>query len=382
MSITWAQVATPWDNQTQLNAVIQIGSRIVIAGSSLDCLPGGATIYTSDDGGVTWAARPSPFDTNASCLESVTAFAYSAALDRLAAIGNDQLGINQICYSDDHGDTWTGSGTLPDAANCIARDDSQGLFVIGTGTTTKGIYTSPDAITWTGRTTPWDGGTFTAILGICFAGGTINKWVAVGCDDAGNSALTAPDPTSTWTIVASGPFDGPPPGAFPTQGGQSVASDGSVIVGGGFDQGAGSVPLVSVSPDAATWIPKATSLDGANGYAKAVAFGAISILVGGNNGVVESADNGASWAPNASFPIIPSTSSYTGCNGLSCGATPAFAVGDNDDLTVTAAKGAPGYTPIPPPETVYSRVYGIQIALSDDGVEQVTTLGTSLDGFA
>jgi hypothetical protein len=41
-----------------------------------------------------------------------------------------------------------------------------------------------------------------------------------------------------------------------------------------------------------------------------------------------------------------------------------------------------GYTPVPPPETVYSRVYGIQITLSDDGVEQVAQLVTSLDGFA
>jgi hypothetical protein len=41
-----------------------------------------------------------------------------------------------------------------------------------------------------------------------------------------------------------------------------------------------------------------------------------------------------------------------------------------------------GYTPVPPPEVVYSRVYGIQITLSDDGVEQVSQLVTSLDGFA
>jgi hypothetical protein len=40
-------------------------------------------------------------------------------------------------------------------------------------------------------------------------------------------------------------------------------------------------------------------------------------------------------------------------------------------------------SPIPPaPDVVYSRVYGIQIALSDDGVEQVTSLVTSLDGIA
>ncbi len=40
-----------------------------------------------------------------------------------------------------------------------------------------------------------------------------------------------------------------------------------------------------------------------------------------------------------------------------------------------------GYTPIPPPDVVYSRVYGIQITLSDDGVEQVAQLVTSQDGF-
>jgi len=32
-------------------------------------------------------------------------------------------------------------------------------------------------------------------------------------------------------------------------------------------------------------------------------------------------------------------------------------------------------------EVVYTRIYGIQIALSDDGVEQVTQLVTSPDGF-
>ncbi len=41
-----------------------------------------------------------------------------------------------------------------------------------------------------------------------------------------------------------------------------------------------------------------------------------------------------------------------------------------------------GYVPIPPPVVVYSRVYGIQITLSDDGVEQVAQLVTSLDGFS
>lgn len=36
---------------------------------------------------------------------------------------------------------------------------------------------------------------------------------------------------------------------------------------------------------------------------------------------------------------------------------------------------------VPPPVLIYTRIYGIQISLSDDGVEQVTSLVTSQDGF-
>ncbi len=50
--------------------------------------------------------------------------------------------------------------------------------------------------------------------------------------------------------------------------------------------------------------------------------------------------------------------------------------------TVGDVSAVPGYTPIPPPTVTYSRVYGIQITLSDDGVEQVAQLVTSQDGFA
>ncbi len=48
---------------------------------------------------------------------------------------------------------------------------------------------------------------------------------------------------------------------------------------------------------------------------------------------------------------------------------------------VSVVDGPCGYTPIPPPTVTYSRVYGIQITLSDDGVEQVAQLVTSQDGF-
>jgi len=48
----------------------------------------------------------------------------------------------------------------------------------------------------------------------------------------------------------------------------------------------------------------------------------------------------------------------------------------------TSQSGDVSVVPAPaPPEVVYTRIYGIQIALSDDGVEQVTALITSQDGF-
>ncbi len=50
-------------------------------------------------------------------------------------------------------------------------------------------------------------------------------------------------------------------------------------------------------------------------------------------------------------------------------------------LTETVTVTVRGSAPAPPLEIVYSRVYGIELTLTDDGVEQVSRLVTSLDGF-
>ncbi len=50
-------------------------------------------------------------------------------------------------------------------------------------------------------------------------------------------------------------------------------------------------------------------------------------------------------------------------------------------VTETVTVTVSGTTPVPPLEIVYSRVYGIELTLTDDGVEQVSRLVTSLDGF-
>ncbi len=47
----------------------------------------------------------------------------------------------------------------------------------------------------------------------------------------------------------------------------------------------------------------------------------------------------------------------------------------------TVTVSVSGTAPVPPLEIVYSRVYGIELTLTDDGVEQVSRLVTSLDGF-
>jgi hypothetical protein len=369
MTAIWSPINTPFDGHNPALAVIQIGARIVIGGSgSLDCM-GGTTIYTSVSSGATWDPRASPFDVAADCFSTINGFAYSENLDRLVAVGNDNAGVNEICYSDDQGDTWTGAGQIGNGSPaCIARDDGQGLFVAGTTVgSTRNIFTSTDGITWTSRSTPWNSSGW--VMGLCYAGGSINKWVAVGMNAAGTkTAMTAVDATSTWTEVTSGPFDG---GASPRMGG-GVAFDGTNLVAVTYRT---RTPAISTSSDAATWVNVSSALDGAEGHT--VAASSALMLAGGVNGVVASTDHGATWG-SASTLV---TSSYCDppCVGLSIGASYAVAVGATGDLSTTAAI----YTDAPPPPNpTYSRVYGIQITLSDDGVEQVSQLITSLDGFA
>jgi hypothetical protein len=55
---------------------------------------------------------------------------------------------------------------------------------------------------------------------------------------------------------------------------------------------------------------------------------------------------------------------------------------DGDSPSVAVGYGIAFVSDAPPPSSVsYSRVYGIELTLTDDGVEQVSRLVTSQDGF-
>lgn len=314
MPVAWSDLTTPFDDWSPVDAVIQIGPRIVIAPTS--SLLGGETIYTSDDGGATWDYRVSPFDGGATPNQ----FAYSLALDRLVCVSAEL-----ICYSDDQGDTWTSVGDQG-VVHCVAVDDSEGLFVAGLASETNNILTSPDGIVWTPRSTPWNG-SGGVVHGVCYAAGSINEWVAVGHGDTNKSAMSAPDPTSTWTSVASGPFDS----GTALRGGNSVAFDGTVLVAtANYDS---ATTAVSVSSDGATWAGQTTDLDGA--AAVGLAASSDLILAGGPAGIVESDDNGTTWTA-ASGPL----SGLTGCLTISIGDDYSIAGGVNDAGDVTAATSA------------------------------------------
>jgi len=191
-------------------------------------------------------------------------------------------------YSPD-GSSWT-TATMPTFSNGsgqtwtdVAFSPPLGLFVaIGSGgsNNNNALATSPDGITWTGRSIP-QANTWRSI---CWAGGTINLFVAVS-EDGTNRVMTSPDGT-TWTVQTAA----------------SASAWKSVAYSEDLDMlcAVGSSNVIMTSTNATSWTSQTGPASSKNWNSVVWASGAIQKFVaiasgaGGSNDEMYSS-NGTSW---------------------------------------------------------------------------------------
>jgi hypothetical protein len=253
--LTWTERANP--SFQNLNGIIsaELGSpsvtRLVAIGNSDGFGAGGgdAIILTSDDHGVTWTERASTRNT------SLIGIAWSGSL--FVAVGGLFGSTNSYCVTSPDGITWTervieypGSptpqaGTLQD----VAWSDDLGLFCavglmpFGSPTVTKGIFTSPDGITWTDRTHPKG----SDLYSITWAKDD-RLFIAFGNADGTDAyIITSPDGIN-WTERSN-------PKSVHLQG--AADWNGSIVVAVGTLEAAGDTYLIT-SSDGINWVERAT----------------------------------------------------------------------------------------------------------------------------
>ena len=194
-------------------------------------------------------------------------------------------GFNEMFYSVDAAGWSNASVDLPSGTfipRSIAWSPDLGLFVaVGGGTSPYIIETSPDGMTWTGRS---HGGTFAGDWrGVCWSSG-LGLFVAVGADDANDNVQTSPDGV-TWTPrTLAGGFVGSLIAC--------AAKNDLVIVAGYTTPGFASE--WQTSPDGINWtqqIAPTAELANAATYREDLGL----FVVVGNNGNIQTSPDGTTW---------------------------------------------------------------------------------------
>ncbi len=317
----------------------------------------GDAIQTSDDGGETWTSRPC-------VLDGVLDVVRSESLGLFVAAGSGGFGF--IAYSSD-GIAWTANIDLfgiIDNAICVVWDESQGLFVAGFehfshNLTAKTIATSTDGIAWTPATTDWEGA-FAQVSGIVYSA-ALGLWIATGIGGGTTptkTLLTSLD-ASTWTTNTPGPFDGN--GGGHAGEGIAISQDGLTVIAVGINVDDSAV--IGTSTDLTTWTPVSTGLDGSTAHVIVVSPDLI--LVGGNGGILESADGGATWTFDSS-PLD------TGAiRGFVFAADSVVGSGRTSDHLITTILAAP---PPPPPTVQAFADLPVRVFITDLNTETITIM--------
>jgi hypothetical protein len=237
---------------------------------------------TSADG-VTWVDR--------SAMLNYTALAYSPALTRFVAVGDNA----RIMTSDDYGVTWI-VRNAPDISignySSVAWAPSLNLFVaVYNGAFANSVDTSPDGITWTNRSAQQGGW-----QSVCWST-TLSKFVAVGSAGSGstNRVMTSTDGI-TWTSVAAssnGRFWKSVVWAAGLTKYVAVASDASSLTG-----------AVMYSADGSAW----TAADASeNNSWQSIAFDGTNLVAVANTGTnrVMTSTNATAWTNRSAAEANP-----------------------------------------------------------------------------
>lgn len=366
---------------------------------------------------MTWAAQVTPWDDPAASLnKGCFAPGLGAGVGRVAAIGSDATGASNLLTTDDGGATWVDRGAPLGAASFIlgiAYGAAIGLFVAvgGDGGGNPAVSLSADAITWGapfnpfGVAFPYDVAANTAGDAFVVADGAAAIWTTADGTTWFSQATALPpggsgtmvryiDALATWYVCVTGNI-----GALlfapaadltfwdtistPADGGGLVdigyhGSSAKLFIGGGTSLGQ---TFVASSADAgATWALETTPYDITGVVAMFADTGTFFVAIGtaAVGGFVLAQTTGAgAWGTDAT--PMDAGAAYGILDVPDLGG--AFLFGQTPAGVIVAFGLPTGYTPVPPPAVGYTRVYGIQIALSDDGVEQVSALVLSPDGF-
>lgn len=266
-------------------------------------------IYTSDDGS-TWTARTSPLDIAGSAGQFCNCVAYDRSTRLVAAGSGGSItvaGLIPIITSDDGGLTWTarsspfdnvGTGT-PGQVNGVCNDHGVWMAV-GThgGLGNPMVCTSPDGISWTQVTAP----NIRKPMCVIYAAG---YWWVGGQSGTGFHCLAkSNDDGATWTSVSNQFFDGS------SSAGQiyCLGYNGSQFVAGGYQGTSLRSVTVQTSPDGATWTAQSCPFDKQAGQPQGGTFSgvvwspALGLWVGsglnqpsaGNRTIISSPD-GVTW---------------------------------------------------------------------------------------
>ncbi|MEI6316354.1 MAG: peptidoglycan-binding domain-containing protein [bacterium] len=295
--------------------------------------------YATSPDGITWTSRNGPISSSISVVWAATAPNGSGGQGLFVAVGGGYGSTNgdQVATSPD-GINWTGriaasqqgwidvtwGSTTPNGLG------GQGLFVAvsDSNSTTNGVMTSPDGITWTlhaSNTGGWNGVTWASTASN--GSGGQGLFVAANSSAASsNGVMTSPDGV-TWTLrntagITNNWYDVTWAANAPNgSGGQGLF----VLVGASSGNGR----EVETSPNGVTWTFRSESFDAnyAENYVSVVWSPTVGIFVAfnytNNNEYISSSD-GVTWtqhtAPNAPLPVDSAWSSVvwaaTAPNGL------------------------------------------------------------------
>jgi hypothetical protein len=270
----------------------------------------------------------------------------------------------------------------PPALTCIGY--GAGLWVIGTATTR--VYTSPDSITWTSRTTPASGVDFIAHNGLMWVAGRAASTQMMYSFDGEVWVESAFPSASQWRDVA---WNGSVWVAI-AQGGQlAVSSDGVSWAAGSVGFGTGWSRIASngtrfvavqngvagagYSADGLSWT--STTL-AASQYLGLAWTGDIWLAVGNSNTAARSLDNGATWiVTTIGGPVGNSARGIAVANGIAVagpvtGSPGAFSVFRFDIITPGAV-------------TLSSIVSDLCLRAGLEATDiDVTALTATVDGYA
>jgi type II secretory pathway pseudopilin PulG len=271
--ITWSAVSTPpanrqWDGLTFGNGVFVAVSRDGTTTNDVMYSSDGNTWHTGNPGGISGVPASSAW-------RSVT---YGNGLFvAVASCVSGTCPAKGIMTSPD-GMTWTGrttSGAL--AKNWQNVTYGGGLFVaVATDLVTNNIMTSPDGITWTIRTAPAAHSWYAVTYGT-------GIFVAVAHDSAANNVITSPDGI-TWTAQA---------GASTAQWESVVYANGEFVAVA--DRGGPGTPGndIMISPNGINWATMTSpSSNGTTAYNwRAITSGnGLFVAVGGGAGSGSASD--------------------------------------------------------------------------------------------